>query len=50
VPEAERVRRVCDGLALIRAVWTSERVNLEIGSSRLVDFTLFPRPIQQPRS
>jgi alkanesulfonate monooxygenase SsuD/methylene tetrahydromethanopterin reductase-like flavin-dependent oxidoreductase (luciferase family) len=48
VPEAERARRMRDGLALIRAVWTIEHVNLEIGSSRLVDFTLFPRPVQQP--
>src|SRR6266481_452487 len=28
VPEAERARRMRDGLALIRAVWTSEHVNL----------------------
>jgi alkanesulfonate monooxygenase SsuD/methylene tetrahydromethanopterin reductase-like flavin-dependent oxidoreductase (luciferase family) len=48
VPEAERARRMRDGLALIRAVWTGEHVNLEIGSSRLADFILFPQPVQQP--
>jgi hypothetical protein len=31
----------------LHAVWTSAPVNLEIGSSRLVDFTLFPRPVQK---
>jgi alkanesulfonate monooxygenase SsuD/methylene tetrahydromethanopterin reductase-like flavin-dependent oxidoreductase (luciferase family) len=48
VPEAERAQRMRDGLALIRAVWTNEHANLEIGSSRLADFTLFPPPVQQP--
>jgi alkanesulfonate monooxygenase SsuD/methylene tetrahydromethanopterin reductase-like flavin-dependent oxidoreductase (luciferase family) len=48
VPEAERARRMRDGLALIRAVWTGEHVNLEIGSAHLADFTLFPQPVQQP--
>jgi alkanesulfonate monooxygenase SsuD/methylene tetrahydromethanopterin reductase-like flavin-dependent oxidoreductase (luciferase family) len=48
VPAGERARRMHDALTLIRAVWASAHVNLEIGSSRLVDFTLFPRPVQKP--
>ena len=43
-----RARRTRDGLALIKAVWTGEHVNWENSLSRLVDFTLFPKPVQQP--
>ena len=48
VPAGERARRMQDGLTLIRAVWTGDHINLENSLSRLVDFTLFPRPVQQP--
>lgn len=37
-----------DGLSVIRAVWTGEHVNIDDSLSQLVDFNLFPRPIQQP--
>src|ERR1700730_13266074 len=52
VPEAERAQRMRDGLALIRAVWTSEHVNLEIDSSRLVDSRCSRGPFssRRPRS
>ena len=48
VPEGDRARRMREGLALIRAVWTGEHVSLENGLSQLSDFTLFPRPVQRP--
>jgi alkanesulfonate monooxygenase SsuD/methylene tetrahydromethanopterin reductase-like flavin-dependent oxidoreductase (luciferase family) len=48
VPADERARRMADGLSLIRAVWTGERINLQNSQSQLVDFTLFPKSIQQP--
>jgi len=48
VPAGERARRMQDGLTLIRAVWTGDHINLENSLSQLVDFTLFPRPVQQP--
>ncbi len=48
VPPGERVRRMRDGLALIRAVWTGEPVTLENSLSQLTEFKLFPRPLQDP--
>lgn len=48
VPAGERAGRMRDGLTLIRAVWTGEHVNLENSLSQLADFTMFPRPVQQP--
>jgi alkanesulfonate monooxygenase SsuD/methylene tetrahydromethanopterin reductase-like flavin-dependent oxidoreductase (luciferase family) len=48
VPAGERARRMRDGLTLIRAAWTGEHVNLENSLSQLADFTLFPKPVQQP--
>jgi alkanesulfonate monooxygenase SsuD/methylene tetrahydromethanopterin reductase-like flavin-dependent oxidoreductase (luciferase family) len=48
VPKGERARRLRDGLSLIRAVWTGEHVSLENSQSQLADFTLVPKPLQQP--
>ncbi len=48
VPPGERVRRMRDGLALIRAVWTGAPVTLENSLSKLTGFKLFPRPLQDP--
>ena len=48
VPEGDRARRMRDGIALIRAVWTGDQVVLETPQSRLDGFTLFPKPVQRP--
>jgi len=48
VPPGGRARRMRDGLALIRAVWTGESVSLENSLSQLAGFKLFPRPLQDP--
>ncbi len=48
VPADARARRMREGLALIRAVWTDASVNLDSELCRLRDFTLHPRPIRQP--
>ncbi len=48
VPPGERVRRMRDGIALIRAVWTGEPVTLENSLSQLNGFKLFPQPLQRP--
>ena len=48
VPPGERVRRMRDGIGLIRAVWTGEPVTLENSLSHLTEFKLFPRPLQDP--
>jgi alkanesulfonate monooxygenase SsuD/methylene tetrahydromethanopterin reductase-like flavin-dependent oxidoreductase (luciferase family) len=44
----ERGRRMREGLQLIRAVWTGEHEALGDRSSHLRDYTLFPKPVQQP--
>ena len=46
-PDA-RARRMREGLALIRAVWSGAPVSLDTELCRLRDFTLHPRPIRQP--
>jgi alkanesulfonate monooxygenase SsuD/methylene tetrahydromethanopterin reductase-like flavin-dependent oxidoreductase (luciferase family) len=46
VPLGERGRRMREGVALIRAVWTDDAVTREGASFALSDFSLFPRPLQ----
>jgi probable F420-dependent oxidoreductase len=48
VPLGERGRRMREGVALIRSVWTDEVVTREGTSFALSDFSLFPRPLQNP--
>jgi alkanesulfonate monooxygenase SsuD/methylene tetrahydromethanopterin reductase-like flavin-dependent oxidoreductase (luciferase family) len=48
VPPDARARRMREGLALIRAVWTGAPVSLDSELCRLRDFTLHPQPIRQP--
>jgi hypothetical protein len=43
VPLGERGRRMREGVALIRAVWTDDAVTREGASFALSDFSLFPR-------
>jgi probable F420-dependent oxidoreductase len=45
---AERGRRMEEGLALIRTVWTEPAVTLDGASGHLRDYALFPRPLQKP--
>jgi probable F420-dependent oxidoreductase len=45
----ERGRRLEEGAALIRRIWTEEHVSHEGRYYRLTDVTLGPRPVQQPR-
>jgi alkanesulfonate monooxygenase SsuD/methylene tetrahydromethanopterin reductase-like flavin-dependent oxidoreductase (luciferase family) len=47
-PTARRTRME-EGLALIRAVWTQERVDFDGEQTKLRGFELFPRPCQWPR-
>jgi alkanesulfonate monooxygenase SsuD/methylene tetrahydromethanopterin reductase-like flavin-dependent oxidoreductase (luciferase family) len=48
VPLSDRARRMREGVALIRRLWTEEVVNAESAEYRLQDFRLFPRPLQKP--
>jgi len=43
-----RAKRMREGLALIRAVWTGKPVSLENELCRLSDFVLHPRPVREP--
>ena len=44
----ERGHRMEEGLSLIRAVWTQDPVSFHGTRCQLTDFSLFPKPIQQP--
>jgi alkanesulfonate monooxygenase SsuD/methylene tetrahydromethanopterin reductase-like flavin-dependent oxidoreductase (luciferase family) len=48
VPVNERGLRLREGIRLIREVWTRDHVDLSGRFSKLKDFTLFPKPLQQP--
>ena len=48
VAQSERGIRLREGIRLIRDVWAQDHINLEGRFSALKDFTLFPKPIQQP--
>jgi len=48
VPSNARSRRMREGLALIRAVWTGAPVSLDTELCQLRDFPLHPRPIRAP--
>jgi alkanesulfonate monooxygenase SsuD/methylene tetrahydromethanopterin reductase-like flavin-dependent oxidoreductase (luciferase family) len=37
-----------EGLALIRQVWTADKVDAETAETRLHGYALFPRPVQHP--
>src|SRR5262245_37025712 len=45
---AERARRMSEGLTLIRAVWTQSPLTIDGADFRLAEFSLFPKPVQQP--
>jgi probable F420-dependent oxidoreductase len=45
----DRGRRMEEGLHLIRTVWTEEEVHLRTAQAHLDGYSIFPRPIQQPR-
>lgn len=45
---SDRGQRMREGLTLIRAVWTQDPVTLDIPGCQHTNFSLFPRPIQQP--
>jgi probable F420-dependent oxidoreductase len=49
VPRAERGRRTDEGLELITALWTRDRVSYEGRYCRAQDLTIEPKPAQQPR-
>ncbi len=44
----ERGRRMREGLTLIRSVWTRDPVHVDGQDYRLENFSLFPKPLQQP--
>jgi alkanesulfonate monooxygenase SsuD/methylene tetrahydromethanopterin reductase-like flavin-dependent oxidoreductase (luciferase family) len=48
VRREERGRRMEEGLALIREVWTADTVHVATGASRLDGYSIFPRPVQRP--
>jgi alkanesulfonate monooxygenase SsuD/methylene tetrahydromethanopterin reductase-like flavin-dependent oxidoreductase (luciferase family) len=48
VPQNERGIRMREGIRLIREVWTRDHVDFSGRLSTLKDFTLFPKPVQQP--
>jgi probable F420-dependent oxidoreductase len=48
VPPERRVRRFTEELALIKALWTEERVDYRGGIYRLDGGTMQPKPVQQP--
>jgi probable F420-dependent oxidoreductase len=45
----ERGRRLEEGATLLRRIWTEEHVSHEGRYYRVIDVTLGPRPVQQPR-
>ena len=48
IPVAERADRMEEGIRLLRALWTEERVTSEEGYYPLQDVALEPQPLQQP--
>jgi len=48
VPQNERGTRLREGMRLIREVWTGDHIDYAGRYAALKDFTLFPKPIQQP--
>jgi probable F420-dependent oxidoreductase len=48
VDRKERGRRMEEGLALIRQVWTGDEVRMRTGQARLDGYSIFPRPLQRP--
>lgn len=48
IPLGERFGRTREGLALLRRLWTEERVTFQGRYWRLEDVTVTPRPVQQP--
>ncbi|MFD2351113.1 LLM class flavin-dependent oxidoreductase [Nonomuraea ferruginea] len=44
VPRAEMRRRFADSLAVIRRLWAGETVTADVGSLRLAEARLYPRP------
>jgi probable F420-dependent oxidoreductase len=48
VPFAERGARTDEALAVMRALWTEERVTFHGRWTRLDDAAFFPKPLQQP--
>ena len=48
VSPKERARRMEEGVTLIRALWTRPAVTADGMGLSLRDFSLFPRPVQQP--
>jgi len=44
----DRARRMREGVALIRRLWTEETVSAKSSDYVLQDFRLFPKPLQQP--
>ncbi|MFI6707697.1 LLM class flavin-dependent oxidoreductase [Nonomuraea sp. NPDC050478] len=44
VPRAEMRRRFADSLAVIRRLWAGETVTADVGSLRLTEARLYPRP------
>ena len=48
VPTKARGHRMEEGLTLIRAVWTEQSVTASGDGFELSDYSIFPRPIQQP--
>jgi probable F420-dependent oxidoreductase len=49
VPRAERGRRTDEGLELVTALWTGDRVTYEGRHYRVRDLTVDPKPVQRPR-
>lgn len=45
---SERGQRMREGLTLIRSVWTQDPVSFDGTDCRLDNFSLFPKPLQQP--
>ncbi len=48
VPFSERGRRTDEYLALVRALWTQERVTFHGDYFELTEAAFFPKPVQQP--
>lgn len=49
VSSSRRGARMSEGLELIRALWTEDKVTRSGASFQLTDFELFPKPLQKPR-
>jgi alkanesulfonate monooxygenase SsuD/methylene tetrahydromethanopterin reductase-like flavin-dependent oxidoreductase (luciferase family) len=49
VDPSERGKKMDEGLRIITTLWTKEHIDLDDQYSHLIDYSVFPKPVQKPR-